>query len=154
VLDNRLAIPVIAGLAVSLVIALGFAFDPSRVVDSDTSTGHTRDGSLRIWIGGMEDRYSVNEPIDFTFHVKGHSYFCQGPTAKIINSESGETVHDIPELDVHILCLPETKDIDMIIPLEEIMSPYSPILLEPGQYALIVEFQGVTLDKMFIVSDD
>lgn len=153
-MDNRLAIPVIAGLAASLIIALGFAFDPSRFVDSDTSTGHTRDGSLRIWIGGMKDRYSANETIDFTFHAKGHGFFCHGPTAKILNADSGEVAHEIPELDVHILCIPETMDIDMTIPLEEIMSPYTPISLEPGRYALVVEFQGVMLDKQFVVSDN
>jgi len=133
---------------------LGFAFDPSRVVDSDTSTGTTRDGSLRIWIGGLKDRYSVNEPIDFTFSVKGHGYFCSDPAAKILNADSGELAYDIPELDVLYLCLPDAKDIDTTIRLEDMMHPDTPILLEPGRYALIIEFEGVMLDKQFIVYDD
>ncbi len=146
--------PIIAGLAVSLVIVLGLAFDRTRFVDSDTSTGHTRDGSLRIWIGGLKERYSINEPIDFTFYVKGHGYFCDSPTAKILNADSGELAYDIPELDVLVLCRPEAKEVDAAIRLEDIMSPYTPILLEPGSYALIVEFGGVMLDKQFVVSDD
>jgi hypothetical protein len=153
-MDNRLAIPIIAGLAISLTIALGFAFDPSRFVDSDTSTGHTRDGSLRLSIQGLKQEYSVNEPIDFTFIVKGHGYFCSDPTAKILNADSGELAYDIPELDVQVLCYPDARDIDTTIRLEDIMSPYTPILPEPGRYALIVEFQGVMLDKLFSVSDD
>jgi hypothetical protein len=115
----------------------------------------TRDGSLTITILDLKDQYAIDEPLNFTLSIKGYGYFCSNPTAKIFHAGSRLLAYDIPEGDFLVYCRPEPRDIDISIRLEDIMFPYSPILLgEPGNYTLVIEFEGVELEKDFAIRNE
>jgi hypothetical protein len=115
----------------------------------------TKDGSLRFSILGLKDIYDIDEPVNFSISIKGYGYFCSDPTARILNAESRQLVYDIPEADFLVFCRPESRDIDYTIRLEDIMSPYNPIIMtEPGSYTLFVEFGGASVEKEFTVRPD
>jgi hypothetical protein len=152
-LNNRavFAVSVAILIGTSIFILLFFLYPTSTPAASAT----TKDGSLRFSILELKDTYAIDEPLNFTVSIKGHGYFCTDPMAKIVNADSRELVYDIPELDVLVLCRPDPRDIDNVIRLEDMMSPYEPVVLgEPGRYTLVVEFEGVSVEKEFTVRQD
>lgn len=150
-LGNGIATAVIAGLAVGIAFVLLFSFYSS--LSQDTVTGTTKSGGINISLSGMKDRYSTSEPLNFTITGRGHGLICGfDPAAKIVDARSGGLVYEVPTLDLIYECLPEPRDHDITVSLYDFMYPPEPVVIgESGHYRLIIEVEGVVLQKDFVV---
>jgi hypothetical protein len=147
-LENSIAIPVIAGLAVGIVVVVLFAFYSSSPRDVVTGTANT---GINIYLLGMKNQYSTIEPLNFTITYTGHGVFCSfDPTAKILDAQSGTLVYEVPTQGLSITCLDQPVDVNLRTTLYDFMYPSKPLLIgESGQYRLVVETYGVVLQKDF-----
>jgi hypothetical protein len=150
-LKDSLTLPVVAGLAVGIAFVLLFAF--SSYVFRDIIIGTTESGGIKISLLGMKNRYSMIEPLNFTVTANGYGIICGfEPNAKIFDALSGKLVYEVPTLHLAYLCLPEPKDVNVTAPLYEFMYPSAPVVIgESGHYRLVVEVEGVMLQKDFVV---
>jgi hypothetical protein len=150
-LNNKAIVAV--GIAIVIGIAgfiLLFLSYPTSTTAAASATN--KDGSLRFSILDLQETYAIDEPVNFSVHIKGYGYYCSGPVAKILGVDSRQLVYDIPERDVFVYCLPEPRDIEDVIRLEDMMSPYRTVILgEPGRYVLVVEFGGAAVEKEFAI---
>lgn len=150
-MDNGIAVSAIAGLAIGIAFVLLFSFYSSTF--QDIVTGTTKSGGINISLSGMKDQYSTVEPLNFTITAKGHGLICGfDPTAKIVDVQSGKLVYEVPTLDVIYECLPQPVDVDITGTLYDFMDPSAPVIIgESGHYRLLVEVEGVMLQKDFVV---
>jgi hypothetical protein len=88
-----------------------------------------------------------------TLSARGHGLICGfDPTAKIVNAQSGRLVYEMPTLDLIYECLPEAVDVNITGTLYDFMYPRAPVVIsESGHYRLLVEVEGVLLQKEFII---
>ena len=152
-MDKGLALPVIAGLAVGITLILLFSFYLG--ISRDTVTGTTKSG-VTISLAGLKDQYETSEPLNFTVTAKGHGSFCgYDPTAKILNGVSGKVVYHTPVSNIIVDCLPEPVDVHNTWTFYDIAYPDAAVVIgETGRYRLVVELQGVVLEKPFVVNKD
>jgi hypothetical protein len=80
-----LAVPVIAGLAVGILVIIVFAFTFSS--NNDYMYG-TTPNNLNLSITGLKESYHAGEPITFTLRVTGYGDCYQTPNAAIWNASS------------------------------------------------------------------
>jgi hypothetical protein len=149
-----------AVIAVGIAIVIGVAgfillFSSYVTSPSTAASATTRDGSLRFSIMDLKDTYAIDEPLNFTVSITGYGYFCLDPRAKVLDAESRELVFDIPEADMQVFCIPEPRDVDVTLRLEDMISPNEPVILgEPGRYILVIEFEGASAEKEFTIRSD
>ena len=152
---DSIAIPVIAGLAVGIAFVLLLSFNTPAF--HDTLVGTTRTGDLTITLAGLQDEYRLDEPLNFTVNYKGDGFWCYGPTARILDANSGEITYDNPaQYNFAITCIMDypREYTDITWTLYDLMRPDTPVLIgKPGHYRLEVEGEGVLLEKDFIVND-
>lgn len=150
-MGNGIVVAVIAGLAVGIAFVLLFAFYSSAF--QDIVTGTTKSGGINISLSGMKNQYSTIEPLNFTVTGKGHGLICGfDPTAKILDAQSGNLMYKVPTLDLTYECLDQAVDVNITITLYDFMYPSAPVLIgETGHYRLVVEVEGVVLQKDFVV---
>jgi hypothetical protein len=149
-LNNRAIFAVSVAIVIGITVAI--LLFSSLSISPPAASATTKDGSLQFTILDLNDSYAIDEPLNFSVHIRGHGYFCSDPIAKILDAKSRQLVYDIPEGDFLVFCRPESRDIDYNLRLEDLMSPYNPLVLgEPGRYVLVIDFGGASVEKEFTV---
>ena len=143
--DNSQAIPVAAGLAIGIAFIVLFAFSFNTV---DRNFGNLGD-YLHVSVDGLKGNYQVGEAMNFTVKAKGYAECSSHPTARIINTDSNDTVYNIFQLTV---CFSdEARPIDETWTLKDMGAVVDIILEESGNYKAAVHYGGETIEKEFIV---
>jgi hypothetical protein len=158
-LRDSIAVPVIAGLAVGMAFILLMSFYTYITTSfRDTLTGVTITGDLTITLAGVKDEYALNEPLNFTVNYKGDGFWCRGPTARVLDANSGEIAYDNPrQYNFAITCIDEQprEYIDITWTFNDVVLSDTPVLIgKPGHYRVEVKGGGVLLEKDFIINDN
>jgi hypothetical protein len=116
----------------------------------------TQDGIV-ITLEGLMTRYGADDAIWFTVTAKGHGKLCSSLISRIVNVDSGDEVEhfskNFPD------CNFAERDVDEKWTLDDILkaatgSPHFPVVVGSlhgsGQYKLLVEYGGATLEQDFI----
>ena len=115
------------------------------------SSNATRDGVL-VTVEGLKNRYPPSEELYFTVAARGHGIFCPKPIATIVKQETGETVWIISRGAVCQQMSPQ--DFDKTWTLFDLRDEAFPLLVGQlfgsGQYKLVVEYDGATVEQNFI----
>lgn len=164
--DNKMLVPVIAGLGSGIVLLLLMAsladVLPTTKVDDVSETTF-----VVMSVLDLKQSYNVEEPISFTLVTEGVSRtICNHPKplVQIVSSDKGESVwYTPPSFQTLMLCNPQPFHSEWRFGYEGEELPFQSALANdkyyenvivmevPGDYILVTEFDDHRLEKEFTV---